>query len=170
MGKRHQRPSHRIEKLLLETLVLEGGDVNLIQVGGVSSLDATFRSGRIDAFLLSPPLPQTLEQVGISVVQAFEGLKAKVTLAARNPSQLARAWAMNTRSIHLRELTGEIGQFPLIVNSTTSLVLARYLLERTHENVVIIDLCSPPGGVEGSRESVGTIRSRSNVFNDLQPY
>ena len=89
-----------------------------------------------------------LGRVGISVVQAFEGLKAKVTLAARNPSQLARAWAMYTRVIHLRELPGEIGQFPLIVNSTSSLVLTRELLERTHENVVIIDLCSPPGGVD----------------------
>ena len=89
-----------------------------------------------------------LGRVGISVVQAFEGLKAKVTLAARNPSQLARAWAMNTRAIHLRELPSEIGQFPLIVNSTSSLVLTRDLLERTDENVVIIDLCSPPGGVD----------------------
>ena len=43
-------------------------DVNLIQVGGVSSLDATFRSGRIDAFLLSPPLPQTLEQAGLGQI------------------------------------------------------------------------------------------------------
>ncbi len=55
---------------------------------------------------------------------------------------------MNTRAIHLRELPDEIGQFPLIVNSTSSLVLTRDLLERTHENVVIIDLCSPPGGVD----------------------
>lgn len=37
-------------------------DANLIQVGGVPALAAAFRSGRIDAFLLSPPLPQTLER------------------------------------------------------------------------------------------------------------
>jgi len=37
-------------------------DANLVQVGGVPALAAAFRSGRIDAFLLSPPLPQTLER------------------------------------------------------------------------------------------------------------
>ena len=89
-----------------------------------------------------------LGRVGISVVHAFEGLKAKVTLAARNPSQLARAWAVNTRAIHLRQLPDEIERFPLIVNSTSSLVLTRELLERTRADVVIIDLCSPPGGVD----------------------
>jgi len=39
-------------------------DANLVQVGGAMGLDAAFRSGRIDAFLLSPPLPQTLEHDG----------------------------------------------------------------------------------------------------------
>ena len=43
-------------------------DVNLVQVGGVAALDAAFRAGRIDAFLLSPPLPQTLERAGIGTI------------------------------------------------------------------------------------------------------
>jgi NitT/TauT family transport system substrate-binding protein len=39
-------------------------DATLMQVGGVAALSAAFRSGRIDAFMLSPPLPQTLERDG----------------------------------------------------------------------------------------------------------
>ncbi len=39
-------------------------DASLVQVGGVPALAAAFRAGRIDAFLLSPPLPQTLEREG----------------------------------------------------------------------------------------------------------
>jgi NitT/TauT family transport system substrate-binding protein len=39
-------------------------DATLTQVGGVAALSAAFRSGRIDAFMLSPPLPQTLERDG----------------------------------------------------------------------------------------------------------
>jgi len=39
-------------------------DANLVQVGGVPALAAAFKAGRIDAFLLSPPLPQTLEREG----------------------------------------------------------------------------------------------------------
>jgi NitT/TauT family transport system substrate-binding protein len=39
-------------------------DATLAQVGGVPALAAAFKSERIDAFLLSPPLPQTLEREG----------------------------------------------------------------------------------------------------------
>jgi NitT/TauT family transport system substrate-binding protein len=43
-------------------------DATLIQIGGVPALDSAFRSGRIDAFLLSPPLPQTLENAGVGTI------------------------------------------------------------------------------------------------------
>lgn len=39
-------------------------DATLVQIGGVAALSAAFRSGKIDAFMLSPPLPQTLERDG----------------------------------------------------------------------------------------------------------
>lgn len=95
-----------------------------------------------------PTLCLGLGRVGMSVVQAFLGLGANVTLAARNPSQLARAWAMGTTAVHLRELPRVLGQFPLVVSSSSGLVLTRELLERTLKDVVIIDLCSPPGSVD----------------------
>jgi ABC-type nitrate/sulfonate/bicarbonate transport system substrate-binding protein len=43
-------------------------DATLTQVGGVAGLSAAFRSGRIDAFMLSPPLPQTLERDGFGTI------------------------------------------------------------------------------------------------------
>ena len=43
-------------------------DATLVQIGGVPALDSAFRSGRIDAFLLSPPLPQTLENAGLGKI------------------------------------------------------------------------------------------------------
>lgn len=39
-------------------------DATLVQVGGPAALSAAFRSGKIDAFMLSPPLPQSLAQQG----------------------------------------------------------------------------------------------------------
>jgi NitT/TauT family transport system substrate-binding protein len=39
-------------------------DATLVQVGGPAALSAAFRSGKIDAFMLSPPLPQTLARDG----------------------------------------------------------------------------------------------------------
>jgi dipicolinate synthase subunit A len=89
-----------------------------------------------------------LGRVGVSVAQAFEGLKARVTLAARNPAQLARAWAMNADPVELRDLGERIGEFPLIVSSASGRVLDEKLLAKTRRDVVIIDLCSPPGSVD----------------------
>lgn len=89
-----------------------------------------------------------LGRVGISVAQAFEGMKSRVSLAARNPAQLARAWAMNLRPIELRDLKEHIGHFGLVVSSTSGLVLTKDVLEATRLDVVIIDLCSPPGSVD----------------------
>ena len=40
-------------------------DASLVQIGGVPALAAAFKAERIDAFLLSPPLPQTLEREGL---------------------------------------------------------------------------------------------------------
>ena len=89
-----------------------------------------------------------LGRVGISVAQAFEGMKSRVSLAARNPAQLARAWTMNTNPIELSDLKSHIGNFGLIVSSTSGRVLNRDLLALTRADVVIIDLCSPPGSVD----------------------
>lgn len=89
-----------------------------------------------------------LGRVGVSVAQAFEGMKSRVSLAARNPAQLARAWAMNLNPIELRDLKSKIGHFGLIVSSTSGGVLTKELLEATRPDVVIIDLCSPPGSVD----------------------
>ena len=51
-------------------IMLEAGldaqkDATLVQVGGPAALRAAFQSGKIDAFMLSPPLPQTLEKQGL---------------------------------------------------------------------------------------------------------
>ena len=63
------------------------------------------------------------------------------------PSQLARAWAMGTAPVRLRDLSTAFGRFPLIVSSASGLVLTQELLERTMKGAGIIDLCSPPGSV-----------------------
>jgi dipicolinate synthase subunit A len=95
-----------------------------------------------------PVLCFGLGRVGISVVQAFEAMKAKVTLALRNPSQLARAWAMNTTALPMAEIAKRIGEFPLIVSSSSGMVLPEALLALVNPEALIIDLCSPPGSVD----------------------
>jgi NitT/TauT family transport system substrate-binding protein len=43
-------------------------DATLVQIGGGGALNAAFRSGRIDAFMLSPPFPQVAEREGFGKI------------------------------------------------------------------------------------------------------
>ena len=43
-------------------------DATLVQIGSGGALNAAFRSGRIDAFMLSPPFPQVAEKDGVGQI------------------------------------------------------------------------------------------------------
>jgi ABC-type nitrate/sulfonate/bicarbonate transport system substrate-binding protein len=43
-------------------------DATLVQIGGGGALNAAFRAGRIDAFMLSPPFPQVAEKDGVGTI------------------------------------------------------------------------------------------------------
>ena len=43
-------------------------DATLVQIGGGGALNAAFRTGRIDAFMLSPPFPQAAEKDGLGKI------------------------------------------------------------------------------------------------------
>ena len=97
-----------------------------------------------------------LGRIGVSVAQAFQGMKSTVSIAARNPVQLARAVAMCATPIELSDIKSHIGNFGLIVSSTSGRVLGKDLLSLTRPDVLIIDLCSPPGSVDfESAKSLG---------------
>jgi dipicolinate synthase subunit A len=87
-------------------------------------------------------------RIGVTVAQGFEGMRSRVSVAARNPVQLARAGVMNMTPIELRNLKSQVGNFGLIVSSAAGRVLEKDLLALTRPDVVIIDLCSPPGSVD----------------------
>jgi dipicolinate synthase subunit A len=89
-----------------------------------------------------------LGRVGLSVADAFRSMKAKVVLTARNPVQLARAWTLGFNPVHLRDLADKLDRFPLIVSSSSGRVVTREMISATRPDVVIIDLCSPPGSVD----------------------
>ena len=101
-----------------------------------------------ETLLGMPVLCFGLGRVGMSVAQAFGAMKARVTLTARNPAQLARAYSMGFEPVHLSKLIERLDQFALIVSSSSGRVVTREMIERTRPDVVIMDLCSPPGSVD----------------------
>lgn len=105
-----------------------------------------------DVTLLGMPvLCFGLGRIGTSVVQAFDGMRANVTVAARNPAQLARAQAMGVETVALGDLLArpdQILRFLLLVSSSSGRVVTREILMRTRPEALIMDLCSPPGSID----------------------
>ena len=89
-----------------------------------------------------------LGRVGLTVADAFRGMKSKVTVAARNSTQLARARTLGFEPVHLRELQEQLRRFALVVSSSSGRTITREMLSATKPDVVLIDLCSPPGSID----------------------
>lgn len=105
-----------------------------------------------DVTLLGMPvLCFGMGRIGTSVAQAFDWMKARVTVTARNPGQLARARAMGLDAISLSGLLSDLDrldQFSLLVSSSSERVVTREMIAHTRPDAVIMDLCSPPGSVD----------------------
>jgi dipicolinate synthase subunit A len=105
-----------------------------------------------DVTLLGMPvLCFGLGRIGASVAQAFDGMRADVTVAARNPAQLARAEAMGLDTIALGDLLAkpdQVARFLLLVSSSSGRVVTREILVHTRPDALIMDLCSPPGSID----------------------
>ena len=134
------------------TLIDYGEDDELAILHAVPTAEGAIRTAiehTDDTLLGMNVLCFGLGRVGLSVADAFRSMKAKVSLAARNPAQLARAWTLGFEPIHLRDLTSDLQRFSLLVSSSSGRVVTREIIAATRRDVVvIIDLCSPPGSVD----------------------
>lgn len=87
-------------------------------------------------------------RVGVTVARTFQGLGAKVVVAARRSELLARATEMGFDTVVHQHLTTVLGKTQIIINTVPAVVIDREVLNRTKPDVLIIDLASAPGGVD----------------------
>ncbi|NLY90789.1 MAG: dipicolinate synthase subunit DpsA [Firmicutes bacterium] len=87
-------------------------------------------------------------RVARALVPRLLALGANVTVAARNPEQLADAGEAGGKPLPLSQLAGEIGQAEVVFNTIPALVLPDALLQKMAPGTLIIDLASAPGGVD----------------------
>jgi dipicolinate synthase subunit A len=90
-------------------------------------------------------------RVGQSMALLLRGMGANVTLCARNEFQRARAVGFGLRALPLTALPGELAQADFCFQSAPGLdgyVLTRDVLEGASEDIVIIELSSPPSGTD----------------------
>jgi dipicolinate synthase subunit A len=80
--------------------------------------------------------------------EKLKGLCEHIDIAARSPLALSQAKTSSFGAIALSDISDNISHYDYIFNTIPSLVLDRKLLERTKNEVVIIDIASAPGGVD----------------------
>lgn len=87
-------------------------------------------------------------RVGTTLAKALAGLGARVTVAARNPVDLAKITVCGYGSVPFNELAFQLDTADFVFNTVPALVLGESLLQVTKPDVVIIDIASVPGGVD----------------------
>jgi dipicolinate synthase subunit A len=103
-------------------------------------------------------------RVGSTVANKFAGLGARVRVASRNASDLARITEMNFGAIQLEELSSHLESCDLLINTIPAPVITQKEIEQLPAHTVIIDLASKPGGTDfefANRRGIKAILAKS---------
>ena len=78
----------------------------------------------------------------------LKGLSAQVTVCSEQSQELAYASSLGFRTLPLSELPKKINRFEYVFNTIPAMVLTRPCLEKTRQDVLIIDIASNRVGVD----------------------
>lgn len=87
-------------------------------------------------------------RVGITLARTLKAMGAQVTVVARNPGQLARAYEMGCNRADYSQLREIVNNTDVIYNTVPHLVLDQYVLRYANPQLLIIDLATQPGGTD----------------------
>ena len=83
------------------------------------------------------------------VANKFKMLSTNVTCAARKKSDLAWIKAYGYNAININEMLYDLNEFDIIINTVPQCILKERELKHTKSDVLLIDLASSPGGIDG---------------------
>lgn len=87
-------------------------------------------------------------RTGASIARLLQGMGAKVTVVARSAAHRARVYELGMNPMSFEELPDKISQAEIIFNTVPTMVLSNCILSKAREEMVIIDVASPPGGTD----------------------
>jgi len=87
-------------------------------------------------------------RVGKTLARKLRALDVDTAVAARKSADLARVYELGCRPVPFGALAEEVGRAEVIFNTVPAMVLGAGMLSRVHKGTLIIDLASPPGGVD----------------------
>lgn len=87
-------------------------------------------------------------RVGITMARILKALGSDVTIVARNPGQLARAYEMGCKRAGYGDLHEIMNHTDIVFNTVPTMVLDSSILKYANPDVLIIDLATQPGGTD----------------------
>ncbi|MGI5879779.1 MAG: dipicolinate synthase subunit DpsA [Syntrophomonadaceae bacterium] len=87
-------------------------------------------------------------RVGITMARTLKSLGSDVTVAARSPGQLARAYEMGCKQGDLHQLSELLTRTDFVYNTIPSMILTKDVLTHANPDILIIDLATQPGGTD----------------------
>ncbi|MCY8522298.1 dipicolinic acid synthetase subunit A [Bacillus atrophaeus] len=89
-----------------------------------------------------------LGRTGMTIARTFAALGAKVKVGARSSAHLARISEMGLAPFQIDELTENVKDIDICINTVPSMVLNQAVLSRMTPKTLILDLASRPGGTD----------------------
>lgn len=87
-------------------------------------------------------------RVAITLARTLKALGSDVTVVARNPGQLARAYEMGCKRAQITNLREIMSSTDIVFNTVPAMVLNKDILKYAKSDVLIIDLATQPGGTD----------------------
>ncbi|PRR99162.1 dipicolinic acid synthetase subunit A [Bacillus atrophaeus] len=89
-----------------------------------------------------------LGRTGMTIARTFAALGAKVKVGARSSAHLARISEMGLVPFQIDELTENVKDIDICINTVPSMILNQAVLSRMTPKTLILDLASRPGGTD----------------------
>ncbi len=87
-------------------------------------------------------------RVGKAVARIFRACGCHVTVASREPSELADAYANSHTCVWLKGLSGTLPSSDLVINTVPARLLTASLLKELHKDTIIIELASGTDNID----------------------
>ena len=86
--------------------------------------------------------------IGSVLTRSLIALGAQVTVAARNPVQLAAAYTIGAKGLQLKQLKDAAQGFDMILSTVPAPIVTKDVIDQLPASALIMDLSAPPGGVD----------------------
>ncbi|PCI47732.1 MAG: serine carboxypeptidase [Alphaproteobacteria bacterium] len=86
--------------------------------------------------------------IGSLLTNCLVKLGAHVTVAARNPVQLALAYTMGASPLPLTQFAEQAGRFDIIVSTVPAPVVTSQIVDALPSHALVVDISAPPGGCD----------------------